>query len=196
MFYGIYSDIYDWLNEKRFKVSYKPFTPYLTDYTNIDGLKEEAVNYGYTVSKVVIVDLPTRHSRLVDSLRKELSIDSWGQINCCEFRRLPDELCAKTPKEVATIVCLIWDRELVGVYKDYRLIREDLTGPIAYRITCEAVVIDKTKATVVGKIKFRGEDPPEKIPKSPKEDEYGPRPTDQIVEYIKSLSKRSVKYNW
>jgi hypothetical protein len=181
--------IYDWLNEKKFKSSYKSFHSYLDSYTNVDGFKKEVVDHGYIVGKVIVMDLS--NSRFVDSLRRKLGIDSWNQINCREFRKLPVGLRASTPEEVGTIVWLIWGRERVGTYMEYRLLRGDRVGPSAYRITCEVVVINKAKTAILDRVKFSGDDPPEKISKPSESlmnfDEYGSRPTEQIVKYIKSL---------
>jgi len=92
---------------------------------------------------------------------------------------LPEELMAKSPEEVSTIIWLNWGEVLVGRYTD---------GAGGYRIICEVTIIDKAKSAIVDKEIFSGPDP--LSVKEGSGDRYGSKPTSEVIDYISTLPRR------
>jgi hypothetical protein len=93
---------------------------------------------------------------------------------------LPDELRADSPEEVGTIAVLDWGKVEVGKYSD---------GASAYVQTCVVTVVDKADKKVLGKSPvLQGGDPPKS--KKGSGEGKGPRPTEAVVNYLRSLRPR------
>lgn len=188
----------------KYRAISEAFQSYVTEYTDIDVLNDKSYNYSpYIVGKVVIVDDLISRPKSRDY---SLEIEVWKRviptdhikagpskrINGSEFMQLPIELRAKSPEEVGTIILLRWDATLEGTYGkpyDGRGQRVIVSG--AYRITCEATIIDKARNLVIDKRFFQGGPPPRTIPSKRHGVQYGSKPTKDIVNYIKSLPLRS-----
>ncbi len=95
---------------------------------------------------------------------------------------LPASLRASRPEEVGTVVQLDYGREPGrGVYGKDRL--------PSFVQTCQVTVIDRASRAVVATALVHGGDPPDHIEDGDKEG-VGPRPTPQILDYLKGLPRQ------
>jgi hypothetical protein len=154
----------DWSKEQKERAqAIEPFKSHLNEYLLIPELKTiTPAEDTYIKGKVITVDT------------SEIEIDEMT------YFKLPEELVAQTPEEVATIIWLKWEDVLVGHYTP--------GGGDAYRITCEVTIIDKEQAAIVGQKTFRGSAPPETVVGT--ESGYGERPIEDVVDYIRLLPRR------
>jgi len=137
-----------------------PFEPFLGDYTKaVDGADEGEEAAASLVGKVVVID------------RKEQEVDD------LQFD-LPEEIRARQPEEVGTVVWLDWGRETQGGYTD---------GTAAYVQTCTVTVIHREKWEVLGTTVFRGSDPPSF--KKGGGSRSGSKPTDEVVRFLAALPR-------
>ena len=156
------------------------FSSHLSEYVSIGGLTEDNEGQPYVTGKVVLVDIqPDAKISVVKQFKKELKKTTWEEINRREFYELSPDLRATTPEEVGTIIWIKWDLVVEGFYSS--------PPRSACRITCEITVIDKDKATIVGKTVIRGTSPPSAV--KTLHSGYGNRPTKKIVDYIESLPR-------
>ena len=160
----------------------RPFAGHLSEYSDIPGLKSASAEVSdadldgdhtlsfkpgagaspaYVTGKVIPVN---KGANKVDDL----------------YFSLPKDFRATAPAEVGTVVWLDWRTESVGTYTD---------GAGAYQIACEATVIDKERALIVGKSTFHGSSPPSV--KSRGGSCTGSKPTDEVVQYLTRLPSRS-----
>ena len=140
-----------------------PFKPHVAEYLAVpDGPAAPAPLRG----KMVVVD------------KKTQDID-WDV-----FFGLPDALRASRPEEVGTIVWLEYGREQgQGVYIDGKDRRPSFCQ------TCEVTVIDRAGRAVIGAALVHGGPPPERIQEGDKEG-VGPRPTAEVIDYLKGLPRQ------
>lgn len=137
-----------------------PFKNNLTEYTNTATFKEQAGTTPYLKGKLVVVN------------KTEMKVDD-------PYFDLPEDVKAVKPEEVSTIVLLDYDKSVAGRYTD---------GAAGYRYTAKVTVIDKTSGTIVGRTSFKGGEPPST--KKGSGDEYGPKPSNEIKNYLLSLPRR------
>jgi hypothetical protein len=140
----------------------KLFEAHLQEYTVITGLNPDFQSENsYIRGKVITVDIGKNK---IDQI----------------YFNLPKDMVAKNPEEVGTIVWLKWEDVRVGTYSP--------SGDAAYEITCEVTIIDKTEAIIVDKKSFTGTSPPPTMLREGPG--YGSKPTDEVVNYLKSLPRR------
>jgi hypothetical protein len=137
------------------------FTQRINEYTAQPAGVAPPELGAYVVGKIIPVDM--RDSKKIDWL----------------YYDLPGELQPSTPEEVGTIVWLFWGEQQVGKYT---------TGGGAYVRTCRVTVIDRIKNVRVTEMTFQGGQPPQTIRGSG--NGYGDYPTEQIVNWLKSLPRR------
>jgi hypothetical protein len=94
--------------------------------------------------------------------------------------RLPPARRADTPADVGTVVYLYWQREEVGKYP---------SGGTAYVQTCDLAAVDLSGPRITAYRKFRGGPPPETV-KMGSGNHEGPRPEQEVVEYLTALPSR------
>ena len=138
-----------------------PFQAHVQEYLAMAG-PAAPTSEGYVKGKVITVDT------------KDKSIDYL-------YFDLPEELQAKTPDEVGTVVLLQWGEEQVGHY-------DSPTGPGAYKHTCQVILVDKERKAVVGGRRFVGSDPPQR--KKSSESGYGSKPTSEIVTFLRTVPRK------
>lgn len=93
--------------------------------------------------------------------------------------QLPEEIRAESPTEVGTVVWIDWKEFQYGRYSATR---------VGYRIDAVVTVIDKANKAVLDRVEFEGGLPPETAP-SGSQHGYGPRPVEQILEYLSNLPR-------
>jgi len=128
------------------------------------GLRSELDKPPYVKGKVIVIDINTRN------------IDG-------TYFALPEDLRARSPEEVETIVLLEWGKLKVG---EYEPTKTNVLAVDALVLTCKASLIDKQRGLIVGESQFRGGDPPPRLDVG--KANYGPKPTPQIINWLKSLS--------
>jgi hypothetical protein len=98
------------------------------------------------------------------------------------FFGLPDALRASRPEEVGTVVWLEYGRERgMGVYGNDHL--------PSFIQTCKVTVIDQASRSVIATTLLHGGAPPETINEGAKEG-VGPRPTAEVIAYLKGLPRQ------
>jgi hypothetical protein len=138
-----------------------PFKSHVNEYISITGLKTASPSERpYLRGKVITVDI-------TDNKIDYLYLD------------LPESLVPKTPEEVSTVIWLKWKKVSVGHYTD---------GATGYRIDGEVTIIDMTNLVKFDAKTLHGSDPPST--KSGSGDREGFKPTDEIVDYLKSLPRK------
>jgi hypothetical protein len=116
---------------------------------------------GYVKGKVIPVDLANQ------------KID-WF------YYDLPDDLKARTPEQVGTVVWLEWGERKVGQY--------GTSGGGAFVRTCNVTVIDHAQRAIVGRHYIEGGPPPTTSRRGASQ--YGSYPTEGIVNYLRGLPRR------
>jgi hypothetical protein len=96
--------------------------------------------------------------------------------------RLPPARRADTPADVGTVVYLYWQRQAVGEYP---------SGGTAYVHTCDLAAVDLSGPRITAHRIFRGGPPPETV-RMGSGDHEGPRPEQEVVEYLTALPSRPV----
>jgi hypothetical protein len=89
---------------------------------------------------------------------------------------LPEPLKATKPEEVGTIVQVTYEENQVGTYT---------SGSKAYQYTARVNVIDRETGKIIGRISFKGGEPPSSVKRGA--NGYGSRPTEQIKNYLIGL---------
>ncbi len=138
-----------------------PFRPHLAEYL---AAPEGPAHPGPVRGKMIVVDKKTR------------------DIDDEVFFGLPSSLRASRPEEVGTVVQLDYGRVPGrGVYgKDHLP---------SFVQTCQVTVIDRASRAVLATALVRGGDPPDHIQDGDKEG-VGPRPTAQVLDYLKGLPRQ------
>jgi hypothetical protein len=91
---------------------------------------------------------------------------------------MPEDLRADRPDDVGTVVWLKWDKVKVGTYEG---------GTAAEAQTADVTVIDRKDWAVTHTTHIQGDDPPRTKKRS--ETGVGPRPTKQVIDYLKGLPR-------
>jgi hypothetical protein len=108
---------------------------FLSEYLNIPNLNDPGEPYSpYIVGKVILID------RI--------------NVKLYTLNNLPEGLLAATPKEVGTVIWVDCLRYEQGPYSN---------GGFATWFSCDVTIIDKAKATIVGRPHFDGQYPPPAI---------------------------------
>ena len=102
-----------------------------------------------------------------------------GDVDWDVFFALPDGLRADRPEDVGTVVLIDWSKEQIDQYKN---------GAPAYRQSAKATVIDHARRAVIGTTQVQGTEPPIEIDSNASEGN-GSKPSKEIVEYLKSLTR-------
>jgi hypothetical protein len=93
---------------------------------------------------------------------------------------LPSDLRASGPQDVATVVLLDWGKKQVDSYEN---------GAPAYQQEVTVTVVDLATKAVIGQQHFVGGEPPQSI-ESSSSSGTGSKPTQEVVDYLKSLPRR------
>jgi hypothetical protein len=139
----------------------KLFQEHIEDYVSIPN--QQAISpftESYLTGKVITVDI---NKNEIDQI----------------YFDLPEDLVAKTPEEVGTIIWLNWGEVLVGRYTD---------GAGGYRIICEVTIIDKANSEIIDKETLSGSDPISV--KEGSGNRYGSKPTSEVIDYISTLPRK------
>jgi hypothetical protein len=139
----------------------KRINEYTTTFPPAQTIVDPGSQGGYIVGKVITVDM-----------KNKPEVD-WVYFD------LPDDLKAKKPDDVGTVVQLKWRTETIDHYKD---------GADANVHIVDIAVVDLAKKQTVGVASLRGTEPP--MEKSGSGAAYGSKPTKEIVNFLKSLPKR------
>jgi hypothetical protein len=94
---------------------------------------------------------------------------------------LPADMRAGKPENVETVVLLDWGRSHVAPYEG---------GGAAYRHTCDVYVVDKESKKLRAFQTFTGGEPPSQTSTPAGSDDYGSKPTQQIVDFLKAAAGR------
>lgn len=138
-----------------------PFRPHLAEYLAPAG----PVEAGPARGKMIVLNKAT------------------GDVDWDVYFALPDGLRAGRPEEVGTVVWLEYGRE-----QDPRFSYGDKHLP-AFRQTCTVRVIDQGDRHVIANAVERGGDPPSEIDENAQEG-VGPKPTAEVVNYLKALPRQ------
>lgn len=153
--------IYGIINNLQQSADVKLFQAHIGEYIAIPNQQTiPPLAEAYIIGKVITVDIDENE---IDHI----------------YFDLPEELIAKSPEEVGTIIWLNWGEVLVGRYTD---------GAGGYRIICEVTIIDKEKSTIVDKETFSGSDP--LSVKEGSGNRTGSKPTNEIINYISTLPRK------
>ncbi len=93
----------------------------------------------------------------------------------------PEEIKAKTPAEIKTVVFLTWTRNQVGTY-----------GPSnkpAYRNSCKVDIVDRQTKTLLQSNTFVGPTPPATISSRSSSGE-GARPNDDVIQFVRRTATK------
>ena len=137
-----------------------PFKPHMAEYL---APVKNAGMAGAVKGKMVVVNKATR------------------DVDWDVFFDLPDDLRAAKPEEVGAVVWVEYGRELGDlVYGDEHL--------PSYVQTCKVTVLDNAGRDVIGSTALQGGPPPKSIDEHDKEG-VGPKPTREVIDYLKSLPR-------
>jgi len=145
-----------WLREQ----AAKPFNAQAAQLMETKGNKDSTP---YLKGKIVVFDEGTR------KVDKDVFFD------------LPDDLRAKTPEEVATVVVVTWTEKTIDYYEG--------NVPAIQQTGSVKVVDYSSKQTLGIPMQFTGPEPPMKIKKNSSENKAR-RPVKEIVEFVKNLPKK------
>ena len=166
--------VFYWIPDQIQQSKLDSLKAHLNDYTSFPQLIE--ARGPYLKGKVVTID---RAKNDFDRLMLEL----------------PDDLCAKTPEEVGTVVWLSWGAKESGVRKVH--IRTRTTVSQFHVPTCSLTIIDTSIPAIVGREHLVGGGSIEHRKSQlvePGRDVYdnyiGPKNTDGVVNYLKSLPRK------
>lgn len=166
-----------------------PFGEHLDEYVN--ALSSEDLAWGMGIEgeeningKVLLIDKEGQND--FHGFDLEVPLGSWtvrkglNRVDGLQ-RKLPDSLRAESPKEVETVIWLIWGRRTCSSYT---------SGRHGYAVTCRAVAIDFLQKSGISDVFFEGRCPesPEKTNRS----FYGPPPDDEILQFVRSLGEKTV----
>ncbi len=112
---------------------------------------------------------------------KMITVDMDKQQVDWVFFDLPKELQAGNPDEVETVVALRWGEERVLEYEG---------GGFGIRHLCTVSVYDKASRQLVAQTQVQGGDPPQRTETSAGSNDYGSKPTKEIVSFLRSVSGR------
>lgn len=109
--------------------------------------------------------------------RKMVAIDKdKNEIDSIQLR-FPAEIGATNPADVKTVLWMNWENVDVGNYGG---------KGTAYKVKCTVTMIDMTNPPTIAGVKtFEGSDPPSESSSTA----YGSTPFDEIISYLKSVSK-------
>lgn len=146
----------------------KPFQGHVSEYESIiDSAVPHAGGSGYIRGKVVIVNAREPEENLP------------ARIDYRVFFNLPEEMRAKRPDEVGSVVALQWGKEIVGSFSD---------GTTAHFRTCQVTIVDKEKRQIIGEKFFKGSAPPKS--KTRGGSRSGSTPYHEIINYLKDLARK------
>ena len=131
--------------------------PHLTEYLATERSGESMNNTPYIVGKIVVVDLGKKN---FDYL----------------VFKLPAKLRATTPDEVGTVVQTTYTDNEFGTYTG---------GGIGYQTQADVKLINFATGQLISTKSFLGSEPP--ATKSGSGDAHGGEPTQQVVDWLKSL---------
>lgn len=95
------------------------------------------------------------------------------------FLKLPENLKAKRPDEVGTVVFLTRGTYLIRSYTD---------GSNDFASTCDVTVVDMSSGAIIATNHFIGKSPPlNNFSGGSREDTVGPAPDDQILEFLENI---------
>jgi hypothetical protein len=103
-----------------------------------------------------------------------------GEVDWLYFD-LPADMRAGKPENVETVALLDWGRAYVAPYEG---------GGSAYRHTCDVYVFDRDNQKLVAFQSFQGGEPPSTTTTPAGSDDYGPKPSKEIVEFLKAAAGR------
>ncbi len=92
----------------------------------------------------------------------------------------PDDIKAKTPGEIKTVVFLTWVRHQVGTYG---------ANKPAYRNSCKIDVVDRQTKSLLQRNEFWGPTPPTTISSRSSSGE-GARPNDDVIQFVRRLATK------
>jgi hypothetical protein len=124
---------------------------------------KEAGRFGLAKAKMITVDVEAR-----------------SEVDWMYFD-LPSEMRAGKPENVETVALLAWGRSYVAPYEG---------GGNAYRHTCDVYVVDRETKKLVAYQTFTGGEPPSQTSTPSGSDDYGSKPTQQIVDFLKAAAGR------
>ncbi len=141
---------------------------------------DEASGGAYIKGKVMVLDIGESigDNAIAEPFKPKLNALS-------EVHGMIGRLRADKPEEIGTVVLLKWSGERAGTYSD---------ASLAYRSSCESIIIDVDRRAVVDRVFFVGGDPPRShVQYRSKSGEriWGKAPSrHDISAYIKGLPKR------
>jgi hypothetical protein len=94
------------------------------------------------------------------------------------FYDLPKSLRASSPEDVRTVVLLDWKENVIGQYDG---------GGNAIQYACGVTVYDKDTKTPLAYRDFTGGPPPQTTSTSNGSNDYGTKPTAEIVQFLQGL---------
>jgi hypothetical protein len=137
-----------------------PFQPHLDEYAQRPKETAEDLENPHIQGKVLPLDPPER------------------RVNYDVLIKLPPALSPQGPVEVGAVALLEWSKKKVGVYDK---------GGNAYIQVCHLTLVDKARNVIAGEEDFEGVP---KVTTSSSGDDTGPRPIEEIVDYLSSLPRK------
>jgi hypothetical protein len=138
------------------------FEARLTEYTSMPAAPSGSFRSGPAQPKMITIDWKARKA---DRL----------------YFELPKEMQAQNPDEVQTVVWLQWGEDRIEEYDG---------GGWACRHLCTVTVYDKASKKCVAQENFVGGDPPETTNTPAGSNDYGTKPNDQILFFLRGLAGR------
>lgn len=157
-----------------------PLQKHLTDYTTIEGLKNQHTSVPYIRGKLVTVNKVTLVADVVGkgaSMRAVRKEEPTTRISTLMLR-LPTRLRATRHEEVQSVVWLKYSQSLQGGFGD---------GSGAYREACDVTLVDLSIPAIIDKRSFRGSGPADFKSMDNNQDTRGGSPNGQILKYLVGL---------